>query len=165
MPSPVLPERMRVPHLAQRLAYLQHRRVRRQHVERFAWRGRFERFFYGLLAVGDYGAHGEGGVLEAHGHVLGPYAADGEGGGVCFSFGAGVGEHLEIHVPEPGDVAAVGVVVVYGYENVLRVGAREEGAQDLVEADGVLDQEQKSFPLPGLYPLDPSESATELSES
>ena len=81
-----------------------------------------------------------------------------------FSFGAGVGEHLEVHVPEPGDVAAVGVVVVYGYEDVVRVGARDEGAQDLVEAHGVFDQEQKSLPVPGSHPLDPPESPTELSE-
>src|SRR5215207_10629290 len=76
---------MRVAHVAQGLADLQHCRVRRQHVERLAWRGRGEGGRYGLLAGRDYGAYRELGVLEAHGHVFGPDAADGERGGIRFA--------------------------------------------------------------------------------
>src|SRR5215211_5701956 len=118
-----LPERMRVTHLAQGVPDLQHGRVRGQHVERLAGWGGLERGLYGLLAVGNDAAHGELRVLEAHGHVFGSCAADGERGGIRLALLPRVGEHLEVHVPEPGYVAAVGVVVVYGDEDVFGVGA------------------------------------------
>src|SRR5215211_3067421 len=55
----IFPKLMRVAHLAQGLADLQHGRVRGQHVECLAWRGRGEGRIYGFLAVGDEGAYGE----------------------------------------------------------------------------------------------------------
>src|SRR5215210_83199 len=161
----ILPERMRVAHLAQGVPDLQHGRVRRQHVERLAWRGRGEGRLYGFLAVGDYGAYGELGVREAPGHVCGPDAADGERCGARPSLLPRVGEHLEVHIPEPRDVAAVGVVVVYGDKDVAGFGARYEGAQDLVEPDGVLDEQQEGFSVPHLYPLDPPEGSPEPFEA
>src|SRR5215211_9529004 len=151
----VFPERMRVAHLAEGLPDLEHGRVGGKHVERLAWWGRLERRSYGLLAVGDDGANGKLRVLEAHGHVVGPDAADGERGGICFALFPGVGEHLEVHVPEPRDVPAVGVVVVYGYEDVAGLVASDKSAQDLIEAHGVLDQEQERLPVPRSHPLDP----------
>src|SRR5215218_5110251 len=135
----IFPERMRVAHLTQGLPDLQHCRVRRQHVERLAWRGRRERGLYGLLAVGDDGADGKLRVLEPHGHVFGPDAADGERGGLRLALLPRISEHLEVHVPEPRDIPAVRVVVVYGYQDVAGFGAGDEGAQDLIEPDRVLD--------------------------
>src|SRR5215211_5675772 len=161
----IFPERMRVAHLAQGLPDLQHGRVGRQYVERLARRGRGEGRFYGLLAIGNDGAYGELRVLEAHGHVVGPDAAYGERGGICLAYFPRVGEHLEVHVPEPRDVPAIGVVVVYGDQDVLCFGAGDEGAQDLVEPDGVLDEQQEGLPVPRTYPLDPSESSPELPEA
>src|SRR5215211_785030 len=160
-----LPERMRVAHLAHGVPDLQHGRVRRQHVERLTGRGRLERGLYGLLAVGDDGANGELRVLESHRHVVGPDAAYGERGGLRPALLPRVGEHLEVHVPEPGDVAAVCVVVVYGDHDVAGLGARDEGAQDLVEPDGVLDEQQKGLFVPRLYPLDPPEGPPELPQA
>src|SRR5215211_5867076 len=156
---------MRVAHVAQGLADLQHCRVRRQHVERLAWRGRGEGGLYGLLAGRDYRAYRELGVFEAHGHVFGPNAADGERGGIRFVLFPRIGEHLEVHIPEPRDVAAVGVVVVYGDQDVAGFGARDEGAQDLVETDRVLDEQQEGFSVPRLYPLDPPEGSPERFEA
>src|SRR5215211_9393308 len=161
----IFPKRMRVAHLAQGLPDLQHCRVRRQHVECLAWRGRRECILYGLLAVGDDGAYRELGVLEAHGHVFGPDAADGERGGIRFALLSRVGEHLEVHIPEPGDVVSVGVVVVYGDEDVFGVGARDEGPQDLVEPHRVLYEQQEGLSVPRLYPLDPPEGTPELTEA
>src|SRR3712207_5397645 len=139
---------MRVAELAQGLADLEHRGVGRQDVEGLAWRCSFQGLHYRLPEVGDYRANGEVRVLEAHGHVLGSGAGDHEGRG---ALGAGLdsslGGHLEVHVPEPRDVAAVGVVVVYGYEDVEGLDARDEGAQDLVEANGVLYEEQERLPV------------------
>src|SRR5919112_4026059 len=160
-----LPERVRVAHLAQGVPDLEHGRVGRQHVERLAWRGRLERRFYGLLAVGDDGTHGQLRVLEAHGHVVGPDAADGERGGIRLALLPRVGEHLEVHVPEPRDVPAVRVVVVYGDQDIAGFGAGDEGAQDLIEPNRVLDEQQEGFSVPRLYPLDPPESPPELSEA
>src|SRR5215218_5876778 len=162
---PIFPKRMRVAHLAQGLPDLQHCRVRRQHVECLAWRGRRECRLYGLLAVGDDGAYRELGVLKAHGHIFGPDAADGERGGIRFALLPRVGEHLEVHVPEPGDVASVGVIVVYGDEDVFGVGARDEGPQDHVEPHRVLYEQQEGLSIPHFYPLDSSESPTELPEA
>src|SRR5215204_2262286 len=124
----ILPERMRVAHLAKSLPDLEHGRVGWQHVERLAGRSRLECRFYRLLAVGDDGANGKLRVLEAYGHILGPDAGDGERGGICLALLSRVGEHLEVHVPEPGDVPAIGVVVVYGDQYVLCFGAGDEGA-------------------------------------
>src|SRR3712207_5597488 len=128
----ILPEGVSVPEAARRLPELQHRRVGRQDVERLARRGGVKGGEEGIFAVGDHVAHRELGVLEACGHVLGADAAHGEPGrGVH----PGAGQHLEIHVPEPGDVPAVGVVVVYGDQDVpgcvgpgFIVRARDEGA-------------------------------------
>src|SRR5215213_6025008 len=156
---------MRIAHVAQGQADLQHCRVRRQHVERLAWRGRGEGGLYGLLAVRDYGAYRELGVLEAHGHVFGPDAADGERGGIRYALLPRVGKHLEVHIPEPGDVASVGVVVVYGDEDIFGVGSRDEGPQDLVEPHRVLYEQQEGLSVPRLYPLDPPEGTPELTEA
>src|SRR5215212_6800540 len=161
----IFPKRMRVAHRAQGLPDLQHCRVRRQHVECLAWRGRGEGDLYGLLAVGDYWANRKLGVLEAHGHVIGPDAADGERHGIRFALLPRVGEHLEVHVPEPGDVASVGVIVVYGDEDVFGVGARDEGPQDLVKPHRVLYEQQEGLSVPRLYPLDPPEGSPELTEA
>src|ERR687898_2531824 len=144
---------------------LQHCRVRRQHVERLAWGGRPERRLYGLLAVGYDGAYGKLRVLEAHGHIVGPDAADGERGGVGLALLPRVGEHLEVHVPEPRDVPAIRVVVVYGDQDVAGFCARDEGAQDLIEPDRVFDEQQEGFSVPRLYPLDPPESSPERFEA
>src|SRR5215211_367508 len=97
----IFPKRMRVAHLAQGLPDLQHCRVRRQHVECLAWRGRRECRLYGLLAVGDDGAYRELGVLEAHGHVFGPDAADGEQGGIRFALLSRV-----VRLPSPCPLAS-----------------------------------------------------------
>src|SRR5215212_12151287 len=100
--SPVLPEGMCVAKLAQGPADLEHRRVGRQDVERLARRCGFEGCLYCSLAVWDDGAEREVGVFEADRHVLGPRAAHHKGlQAVCVAFCAGVGEHLEVHVPEP----------------------------------------------------------------
>src|ERR671918_333031 len=163
--SPILPERMSVAHLGQSMPDLQHGRVCGQYVERLAWGGGRQRRLYGLCAVGDDRANGKIRVLEPHGHVFGPDPADGERSGIRFALLPRVGEHLEVHVPEPRDIAAVGVVVVYGDQDIAGFCAGDEGAQDLVEPDRVLYEQQEGLSVPSLYSLDPPESPTELPEA
>jgi hypothetical protein len=69
---------------------------------------------------------GEFRVFEAHGHIVRADAGHVEADAVL----PRLGQHLEVHVPQPGDVAAVGVVVVYGDEDVSGGGglAGDEGA-------------------------------------
>src|SRR5215211_1967701 len=161
----IFPKRMRVSHLTQGMPDLQHGRVRRQDVECLAGRGRLERRLYGLLAVGDDRAYGKFCVLEPHRHFVGPDAAYGKRGGIRPALLPRVGEHLEVHVPQPRDVPAVGAVVVDGDQDVARFGSRDEGAQDLIEPDGVLDEQQEGLSIPRLYPLDPPESPPERPEA
>src|SRR4028118_315510 len=145
----ILPKGMSVPEIAQGLSQLQHRGVGGQDVERLARRSSVEGREERLFAVGGHTVYRKPSVLEAHGHVLGPDARNVEPG--CSPAArVSLGNHLEVHVPQPGDVPAVGVVVVDGDKDMLSFvgvrsldGARDEGAQDLVETDRVLYEEQK----------------------
>ena len=78
---------------------------------------------------------GHAGVLEPVGHVG---AADASGG----QRGLTIGQELEIDIPEPGDVTAIGVAVVdhdHGRHGQA-VGRHGQHAEHLVEADRILDQ-------------------------
>ena len=55
------------------------------------------------------------------------------------------GEQLEVGVPDPRDVAAVGDVVVEDRQQVELVGLERERAQDLVGAGRVLDQQDRQL--------------------
>ena len=54
-------------------------------------------------------------------------------------------EHLEVGVPDPGDVAAVGGAVVEDAEQVELAGLERERAQDLVGAGRVLDEQERQL--------------------
>ena len=78
-------------------------------------------------------------VLETDGHLR---CARARAGDVADS----ARQKLEVGVPDPGDVTAVGDAVVQGdpeveAPRVQPIGLEPEGAQDLVRAGGVLDQE------------------------
>ena len=53
------------------------------------------------------------------------------------------GEDLEVRVPDPGDVAPVGDVVVEDGKDIMFAVLQRERAQHLVGARGVLDQQQQ----------------------
>src|SRR6202042_3532115 len=55
------------------------------------------------------------------------------------------GQQLEVGVPDPGDVAAVGDAVVEDGQQVQLVGLECQRAQDLVGAGGVLDQQDRQL--------------------
>src|SRR5215217_6085824 len=142
----IFPKRMRVAHLAQGLPDLQHCRVRRQHVECLAWRGRGEGDLYGLLAVGDYGAHRKLGVLEAHGHIIGPDAADGERRGISFALLPRVGARDE----SPQDLVEPHRVLYEQQEgfSIPRLYSLDppEGSPELSEAAGDLSEPDPDLP-------------------
>ena len=57
------------------------------------------------------------------------------------------GEQLEVGVPDPRDVAAVGDLVVEHGEQVVLAGLERQRAQDLVGAGRVLDQQDAELVL------------------
>ena len=73
-------------------------------------------------------------VLQPHSQLGG---ADTAAGGAANASG----EQLEVGVPDPGDVAAVGDVVVERAEQVVLARLQCQSAQHLVGAGGVLDEQ------------------------
>jgi hypothetical protein len=76
-----------------------------------------------------------------------------------------VGEHLEVHVPQPGDVAAVGVVVVYGDEDVLGVAPVTKVRRISLNPTGFLMSSRKASPIARLHALHPPERTPELPQA
>ena len=75
-------------------------------------------------------------------------------------------EQLEVGVPDPGDVAAVGDSVVEPDPEVepLAGGLEPQGAQDLVGARRVLDQQDRDRPAADLDRLHPPEGRADVGE-
>ena len=130
-------ELLTLPARDEQLAQREHRRVRRQRVQR-------------RLAVGPIGrrplerraqvwldadARGvDARVLHAHGQLGGAAAAAREATDAAR-------EQLEVGVPDPRDVATVGDLVVEHAQHVVLARLQRERAQHLVRAGGVLDEQ------------------------
>ena len=70
-------------------------------------------------------------------------------------------ERLEVHVPDPRDVASVSDFVVESNDGQTRWLGGGERANDLVRAGRVLDQEHEDVPIAGGNPLEPAEGGAE----
>ena len=73
-------------------------------------------------------------------------------------------ERLEVDVPDPGDVASVGDLVVEGDDERLRRAAVDERANRFVCARGILDQEQEDSLVPDGDAFEPAERRREAPE-
>ena len=103
-----------------------------------------------LGASNDGQVRREAGVLQSQRHVLGATPGD---DGRCRA----VRQQLEVGVPDPGDVAAVGDVVVQEQEQALLARHGGDGAQHLVESGRVLAEEDLHAPAVDLEALLPPE--------
>src|SRR3972149_905267 len=131
----LLPEGAAAAPASEEIAHLEHGGVGGDDVEVAAFRRLAEGAAQGEGRIGlDVRGGVEAGVLEAEGHVPGARTRDGERAGLA-------GEQLEIDVPGPGEIAAVGDVVVEEQGNILRLPVGGGGAEDLVEAGRVLGED------------------------
>ena len=101
---------------------------------------------------------GHAGVLQAHGELGGARAGAGDPADSA-------GEHLEVGVPHPGDVAPVGRAVVEDRQQVELLVLEHERAQDLVRAGRVLDQQHLELDVADRDPLGPAERGLDVAQA
>ena len=140
-------------------AKLEHRGVGRQHAELAAAGHEGETSIERLAQVGNHlePVSREPGVGESQRELRRPLPARDDALGLSE-------QRLEVDVPDPRDVPAVGDPVVEGDHERCGHAALFEGSHCLVRAGRVLDQQHQDPLVAGLDPLEPAERSCERAE-
>src|SRR5216683_468025 len=131
-------------------AEIQHRRVRAEQVGGLAFRSSLDQGVEGPRGIGLGRRRLHPGVLEADGEVVGSNACR-------HDHVRGAAEALEVDVPDPRDVGAVGFLVVQADQEVFAAGEVDRGPQGLVESGRVLGEDKIERATLGFEALLPAE--------